>query len=284
MPLGAHVGFKAPDYLVGSVKEALSYQADALMLYTGPPQNTKRLPINQTLVEQGLLLWSQAGYQPENIVVHAAYLINLGNLENPATVALGKQLLIDELKRCAQLQAKYLVLHPGASISGDGTASRQLMIAQALNEVLSIVSNDVIIVLEGMAGKGSEAVYQFEHLAEIYHQITDQHRIGVCLDTCHMHDAGYDVSDIDQWYQEYTKVLPINTLKVMHINDSKNQQGARKDRHENIGQGMIGLDTLARIVHDQRFASVIKILETPYVDDQPIYGQEIKLLRDYKNN
>jgi deoxyribonuclease IV len=280
MPLGAHVGFKAPNYLVGSVQEALSYGADALMIYTGPPQSTKRIPIDDQLVKQGLALWEEAGCLREHIVIHAAYLINLGNLENSATVDLGKQLLIDELKRCQQLHCKYLVLHPGASINGDQIASRSL-IANSINEVLAQVNNEVIICLEGMAGKGSEVAYQFEHLAEIIEQINQSSRIGVCLDTCHLHDAGYDLSN-DDWYIEFCKFIDPCRLKVFHINDSKNPMGAHKDRHENLGHGMIELTYLANIVNDQRFVDVIKILETPYVDDQPIYGKEILLLREFK--
>ncbi len=281
--LGCHVGMKAPRYFLGSVEEALSYGADACMLYTGAPQNSKRKKIEDLRIEEARRLYESAGWQSFQVVVHAPYIINLANSLKPDTAFFGRDFLKEELRRTAALGSKYLVLHPGCHLKA-GTETGIDWIVEGLNDVLDQDESDVIICLEGMAGKGSEIGRTFEELAAIISKIHQQNRIGVCLDTCHLNDAGYDVSSFNDLMDEFSQIVGLDRLKVFHINDSKNPCGSHKDRHENIGKGTIGFEALARIVHDPRLENVIKILETPYIDDKPPYKEEISALRAWSEH
>ncbi len=152
-------------------------------------------------------------------------------------------------------------------------------IVKGLDEVFSQDDSDIVIALETMAGKGTEVGSTFQEIRTIIDRCSFPERLGVCLDTCHIHDAGYDVANFDAILDEFDQVIGLSRLKVLHINDSKNIRGARKDRHENIGKGEIGLDALAYVVHHPRLESIVKILETPYIDDKAPYKEEIDLLR-----
>lgn len=276
--LGCHVSLKAPRYFLGSIEDALSYQADACMVYTGAPQNSKRKDLADLRLEEGLSLLDYAGWNPSQVVVHAPYIINLANSLNPDTAFFGRTFLKEELRRTQALQAKYLVLHPGSHLKAGVEVGIQWII-EGLDEVLEDDSSDVMILLESMAGKGSEIGRTFEELAAILQGVRYSNRLGVCLDTCHMHDAGYDLTDFERLLDEFDRLIGLEKLKVIHINDSKNSQGAHKDRHENIGQGYLGFETLVAIVHNPRLENVIKILETPFIEGKPPYAQEIAALR-----
>lgn len=152
-------------------------------------------------------------------------------------------------------------------------------IVKGLDEVFSQDDSDIVIALETMAGKGTEVGSTFQEIRTIIDRCSFPERLGVCLDTCHIHDAGYDVANFDAILDEFDQVIGLSRLKVLHINDSKNIRGARKDRHENIGKGEIGLDALAYVVHHPRLEYIVKILETPYIDDKAPYKEEIDLLR-----
>ncbi|HUP80456.1 MAG TPA: deoxyribonuclease IV, partial [Pirellula sp.] len=192
--------------------------------------------------------------------------------------------LTQELKRAEALQvARHVVLHPGAHV-GAGEEVGLARIIEGLNEVLT-GDEKVKIALETMAGKGSELGKTFEELATIIDGVTHNDRLSVCFDTCHVHDAGYDiVGDLDGVIEQFDRIIGLDRLGVIHVNDSKNVRGARKDRHENIGYGEIGFDTLDRIIRHEAFAHLPKILETPYI---PIsektkvapYKQEIEMFR-----
>ncbi len=275
---GCHVGMKAPRYFLGSIEEALSYGADACMIYTGAPQNSKRKPVEELRIEEGKALLKEAGWDPMQVVVHAPYIINLANMVKPDTAYFGREFLSEELRRTQAIGAKYLILHPGSHLK-QGADEGIAWIVEGLNQVLDADSTQVMILLESMAGKGSEIGCSFEELRKIIDGVHKNERIGVCLDTCHLHDAGYDLGDFDTVMKEFDDVVGLDRLHVLHVNDSKNVRGARKDRHENIGKGEIGLDVLGAIVHDPRFENVIKILETPYFDDKPPYKEELALLR-----
>lgn len=281
MILGCHVSMKAPAYLEGSVKEALSYGATALMAYTGAPQNSRRTPMDRLKIPEARALLEENGIPLEHLVIHAPYIINLGNSVVPEKAEFAREFLADELKRVQEIGCRYLVLHPGAHMKAGEEAGIE-WIVRGLNEVLDPDPGQVIVCLETMAGKGTEVGCSFEQLHQIIQGIHRQERIGVCLDTCHIHDAGYDVADVDGWIGEFDRIIGLQYLKVLHINDSKNVRGARKDRHENLGKGEIGFETLARIVHDSRFEKIPKILETPWVDDKPPYKEEIAALRAWK--
>lgn len=273
---------KAPDYFLGAVREALSYNANALMLYTGAPQNSKRKPVEELKIKEGQELLKEAGWDLKQVIVHAPYIINLANSVKPETAGFGVEFLQEELKRAAAIGSKIVVLHPGSHLKA-GAETGIDWIARGLNEVLANDDTDVLIALEGMAGKGSEIGYTFEELEAIIEKVDKDERIGVCLDTCHLNDAGYDVSDIDALLDDFDRIVGLDRLAVFHINDSKNVRGARKDRHENLGKGNIGFEALARVVHHPKLDNIVKILETPYVDDLPPYKEEIEQLRSWKS-
>ncbi len=274
--LGSHVSMAKPDYLLGSVKEALSYNANALMVYTGAPQNSFRAPVEELKIAEATSLWRENGYRMDDVIIHAPYIINIANTVNPDTFSMGKEVLRNELIRSRAIGAKYLVLHPGSSLK-DTLENGINKVVEALNEVLEEGFN-VTVCLETMAGKGSEIGYRFEHLAEIIRRVN--YPLGVCFDTCHTWDSGYDLNDFDKVLKEFDEVIGLEKLHVLHINDSKNELGARKDRHANIGEGYIGFETLSKVVHHPLLKSKTKILETPYIDGLPPYKDEIERLRN----
>lgn len=218
-----------------------------------------------------------------DIVVHAPYIINIGNAVKPETFELGVDFLRREIERTDALGAKQIVLHPGAHV-GEGSEVGIKKIIEGLNEVLTKEQN-VQIALETMAGKGSECGKTFEELAQIIDGVTLNEKLSVCFDTCHTHDAGYDiVNDFDGVMNQFDKIVGMDRIKVFHINDSKNVTGAAKDRHENIGFGHIGFDALSYIVHHDQFKDIPKILETPYVgtdknNKKPPYQLEIEMIK-----
>lgn len=283
LKIGSHVGMKGKDMFLGSAKEAASYSANAFMIFTGAPQNTKRKPIEELNIEQGL------AYMEENdileAIVHAPYIINLGNSINNETFSLAIDFLSMDIQRTEALKSKVLVLHPGAHV-GAGADVGIDQIAKGLNEILDKNTN-CTIALETMAGKGSEIGRSFEELAAIFDKVIHNDKLSVCLDTCHMHDAGYDIiHDFDGCIEQLDRLIGKEKVAVLHINDSKNPCGASKDRHTNIGHGYIGFEALHRIVHHPDFADVPKILETPYRPSDedatklvPPYKEEILMLR-----
>lgn len=281
--IGSHVGMNSPDMFLGSAKEAVSYDANTLMLYTGAPQNTKRKALSELNISEG---WDYLhAHGIDQIVIHAPYIINLANTLKPETYQLAVDFLTLELKRSAAMGAHILILHPGAHVGAGIEAGTRSMI-KGLNEVFDACP-DCTIALETMAGKGSEIGRTFEELAAIYDGVTKNDRLRICFDTCHVHDAGYDiVHDFDGVMEQFDKLLGKDQIAVFHINDSKNERGSHKDRHANIGEGFIGYDTLRSIVHHPDFASIPKILETPYRTDPenpknslPPYKEEIAMLR-----
>lgn len=286
MILGSHVSMSGKKMLLASSEEALSYGANTCMIYTGAPQNTRRKAIEELNIEAGLAHMKENGI--ENIIVHAPYIINIGNTDKPATFRLGVDFLRSEIERTHAIGARQIVLHPGAHV-GAGAEAGIKKIIEGLNEVLE-KEQEVQIALETMAGKGTECGRSFEELAMIIDGVTHNDKLSVCFDTCHTHDAGYDiVNDFDGVLNEFDKIIGVDRIKVFHINDSKNERGARKDRHENIGFGHIGFEALHYIVHHPQFKDIPKILETPYVgedknDKRAPYKHEIEMLKASKFN
>jgi len=278
--IGSHVGVSADrKMLVGAVEEALSYGATTFMFYTGAPQNTIRVPIDRFYVNEAVALMTAHGIRLEDVVVHAPYIINLGNRVKPETFELAVSFLQKELERVEKIGCRYVVLHPGSHV-GEGDEAGLEQVVKGLDLVLAQnLSPSVKILLETMSGKGSEVGYRFEHIAYIRSHVQHPERLGVCLDTCHIHDAGYDiVNDLDGVLHEFDRIVGLEHLHVIHVNDSKNVRGARKDRHENIGYGYIGFDTLHRVIHHPLLANKPKILETPYVGEHAPYKDEIQWL------
>ncbi|MDE3839631.1 deoxyribonuclease IV [Bacillus methanolicus] len=282
LKIGSHVSMSGKKMLLAASEEAVSYGANTFMIYTGAPQNTRRKKIEDLNIEAGRKHMEEHGI--EEIIVHAPYIINIGNAVNPDTFELGVNFLRSEIERTEAIGAKQIVLHPGAHV-GEGVEVGIKKIVEGLNEVLTGKEN-VQIALETMAGKGSECGKSFEELAMIIDGVTYSDKLSVCFDTCHTHDAGYNiVDDFDGVLEEFDKIIGLDRLKVLHINDSKNEKGMRKDRHENIGFGHIGFKALNYIVHHPQLKEIPKILETPYVGEdknnkKPPYKHEIEMLRN----
>jgi deoxyribonuclease-4 len=232
------------------------------MFYTGAPQNTRRKEISELNIDPAWAYMKDHGI--DEIVVHAPYIINLGNAVKPETFELAVDFLRLEIERTEACKSKTLILHPGSHV-GEGTDIGIQQVIKGLNEVLTADTN-VNIALETMSGKGSELGRTFEELARIYDGVKYNDKLRVCFDTCHTHDSGYDIiHDFDGVIEKFDKVLGKDQIAVFHINDSKNICGASKDRHANLGFGEIGFDALSYIVHHPDFTDVPKILETPYV-------------------
>ena len=279
--IGSHVSMSAPKYYLGSVEEAISYGANTLMFYTGAPQNAFRSPLEKLKIEEGRALLKEHNFDENKIVVHAPYIINIANQLNKANYDMAKSVLLNEVKRTAGFGAKLLVLHPGSHVN-TGVENGVDSIIKALDWVLSQDGTDVKIALETMAGKGSEMGTSFEQMQEIISKCKYPERVGICLDTCHISDNNYDVSKFDDILDNIENTIGLDKLYVIHVNDSKNPIGAHKDRHENLGYGEIGFDSLNAVVHNERVSEVPKILETPYVDEKPPYKIEIEMLRNSK--
>ena len=275
--IGSHVSFKSNDQLIGSVKEALSYNANTFMFYTGAPQNTMRVPIDKNKTLEALDLMNKNGIDINNVVVHAPYIINLAN---PKNYDFNVNFLKQEIKRVEAIGVTKLVLHPGSHV-GLGVDEGIKYIVNALNDSLEPDDN-VIVCLETMAGKGSEVGVSFDELKRIIDGVNLKNKIGVCMDTCHLNDAGYDISDFDKILDDFDKTIGLSYLKVIHINDSKNPMGSHKDRHENIGVGTIGFDNLINVIYNKRLDGIPKILETPYIGDKAPYKEEIECIRNKK--
>lgn len=277
--IGSHVGFNKNNQLLGSLDEALSYNANTFMFYTGAPQNTMRYAIDDKLTSEAYEKMRDNNILLDKIIVHAPYIINLANPDldkHNFAISFLKQ----EISRCEKLGIKNMVLHPGSHV-GVGIEEGIKLIIDGLNKVLE---NDksVCILIETMAGKGSEVGSSFEEIKKIIDGVEKKDLIGVCMDTCHIHDAGYDLNDFDKVLDEFDSLVGLENVKCLHINDSKNVCGARKDRHENLGKGYIGLDNLIKIIYNKRLDNIPKILETPYINEKAPYKEEIALIREYE--
>lgn len=278
--IGSHVSMSGTKMLLGAAEQAASFGENVMMIYTGAPQNTVRKPLEKLNIEAGRAY--MAAHNIDEVVVHAPYIINIANTVRPEIFALGVAFLRKEIDRAQAIGARQIVLHPGSHV-GAGPEAGIRKIIEGLNEVLD--SEDTAqIALETMAGKGSECGFRFEQLAEIIDGVELNDRLSVCFDTCHTHDAGYDIAgDFDGVLKEFDHVIGLNRIRVVHVNDSKNPLGSRKDRHANIGLGDIGFDALNAVVHHPLLESVPKILETPYVGEDkkhrlPPYKFEIDML------
>jgi len=272
--------------LFGSVQEAISYGANAFMIYTGAPQNTFRKKTEDMQIERMHEVMKENGLSLEDVIVHAPYIVNLAQ-PDPLKRQFAVDFLTNEVKITTAIGAKTIVLHPGAHVGG-GIDQGIRLIAEGINKILeNTKGSPVIIALETMAGKGTEVGSRFEEIRTLIDLCEDSSRIGVCLDTCHINDAGYDiVTRYDEVMAEFDAIIGFDRLKVIHVNDSKNDLGARKDRHANLGFGKLGFETLIRFFYDPRFEAIPKILETPYVEDltnpteeYPPYLHEIRMIK-----
>ncbi len=275
MIIGSHVDYKKDSGLYGSVLKSLGFGSTTFMFYVGAPQNTKRCEVDLELTKKGWELMKENNIDINNVIVHAPYIINMANKTN---FDFNVEFLNSEIKRVKELGITKMVIHPGSHV-GQGIEVGIKNIIDVLNEC---DFNGVEILLETMAGKGSEVGSNFSELKQIIDGVNK--KLYVCLDTCHLNDAGYDVSNFNELLNEFDKVIGLDYIKCVHINDSKNIIGSRKDRHENIGYGTIGFDNMIKIIYNDKLKDVPKILETPYINDLPPYKEEIESILNKKFN
>ena len=276
--IGSHVSFKSSEQLLGSVKEAISYNSTCFMFYTGAPQNTKRCKLDYGLTLKAVNLLHENNISLKNLVIHAPYIINLANNLNKDKYLFSINFLSEEINRANMLGIKRVVLHPGCftSLSLDDGINN---IINALNLVIK-PNLDVSICLETMAGKGTEVGFKLEHIKKIIDGVKYNDKLKVCLDTCHLNDAGYDMSNFDKFLDDFDNIIGIEKIGCVHVNDSLNVLSSKKDRHANIGYGTIGFDSLIKIIYNDRLENVPKILETPYINKSyPPYKFEIEMIR-----
>ena len=235
--------------------------------------------IRDELTMEAYNLMKDNGIELANIIVHAPYIVNLANSKN---FDFSVSFLINEVERCSMLGCKYLVLHPGSSVG----LMKDIAIKNIIDGLNLILNNNynVTILLETMAGKGSEIGSSFEEINTIITGVKFKDKIGVCLDTCHINDAGYDISNFDNVLNEFNNIIGLNYLKCIHINDSINIKGSHKDRHANLGYGTFGFSKLINVIYNKRLSHVPFILESPYVnrntkDEYPPYKYEIEMIR-----
>ena len=289
MIIGSHVSF-GKEQLLGSVKEAISYNANAFMFYTGAPQNTIRKPIDNKLLTQAINLMKENNILIENVICHAPYIVNLANRNDASKWDFSINFLKNEINRCEEMGVKYIVVHPGSAV-GISREEGLNNIVDALNIIIT-KEDECMILLETMAGKGNELGRSLEEIKYMIDNINLKDKIGVCLDTCHLNDAGYDMSDFDLYLDQFDELIGLDKLKCIHVNDSKNDMNTHKDRHANIGYGTIGFENMLNIIYNERIKDIPKMLETPYVGkdmedknrDYPPYRFEIEMIRNKKFN
>ena len=281
MIIGSHVSFKS-EGLLDSVKEAISYNANTFMFYTGAPQNSIRKPINKDNTVKAHNLMVENNIDINNVICHAPYIINLANNLKEEAYQFSISFLKQEIKRCEELGVRYIVVHPGSSLSIERNIALK-NISNALNDILDENTN-VTILLETMAGKGTECGVNIDELKYIIDNVIYQKKVGVCLDTCHLNDSGININEFDSYLDNFNKIIGINKIGCIHINDSQNDIGSHKDRHANIGYGTIGFDALNKVVHNEILKDVPKILETPYIEDMPPYRFEIEMFKSNRFN
>ena len=282
--IGSHVSNNGLKMMIGSVEETIENNANCMMLYLGAPQNTFRKPLKDQNAKEALALAKEHGISRDDIIVHAPYIVNLANPDYEKR-QYAISFLTKELEMVAECGLKYMVLHPGAHMK-EGSNQGVRYIAEGINEILSSPKTlDTVILLETMAGKGTEVGRTFEEIKGIIDLVYDKSRVMVCLDTCHINDAGYDLVDnYDGVFKSFDEIIGLDKIKAIHLNDSKNPLDSHKDRHENIGFGEIGFTALHKVLIDPRFENVPKILETPYIEKSKLvslspYKKEIAMLK-----
>ena len=275
--IGSHVSFRDKQ-LLGSVEEAISYGSNTFMIYTGAPQNSRRRSIDDNLTLQAYNLIKENDVRLDKVVCHAPYIINLANDINPAKYEFSISFLKNEIDRTMALGIKYLIIHPGSAVKVPRDKAIKNII-NGLNQALNKEDN-ITILLETMSGKGTELGINLSELKTIYDGVILKEKIGVCIDTCHLNDSGVDINFFDKYLDEFDEVLGIDKIKCVHVNDSKNELGVSKDRHENLGFGTIGFDALLSVIYNERLKDVPKILETPYLEDIPPYKHEIEMIKN----
>ena len=281
MIIGSHVNFGSKQ-LLGSAEMAVSFGANTFMFYTGAPQNTVRKDIDETLTKEAKEYMEHHGIDINNVICHAPYIINLANKEKEDSWNFSISFLKNEINRITQMGINYIVVHPGNALKLDRMEALH-NIAEAINNIITPETKPMIL-LETMAGKGSECGINMYELKEILDNIDLKDKVGICLDTCHLNDSGIDISKFDEYLKEFDNYIGLEKVKCIHVNDSKNVMGSHKDRHANLGYGTIGFDNLINVIYNPKLKDVPKILETPWIGEYPPYKLEIDMIKNKKFN
>lgn len=281
MIIGSHVNFGS-EQLLGSAKQAVSFGANTFMFYTGAPQNTIRKDIKDDLTDEAIKYMKENNIDINNVICHAPYIINLANKEKEDSWNFSISFLKNEINRITKMGINYIVVHPGNALKIDRMEALN-NIAEAINNIITIDTKPMIL-LETMAGKGTECGINIYEINEILNKVNLKEKVGVCLDTCHLNDSGIDISKFDEYLNEFDEKIGIEKIKCVHVNDSKNEIGTHKDRHANLGYGTIGFENLINVIYNTRLKSVPKILETPWIGEYPPYKIEIDMIKSKKFN
>ena len=288
LKIGSHVSF-GKEQLLTSVKEAVSYNANTFMFYTGAPTNTIRKDIDVKNIDEARKMMEENGIDINDVICHAPYIVNLGSNTDLDKYNFSIDFIRNELKRCDAMGITKMVLHPGNATGGITKEEGLTNIVNAINKILDGTTKCKIL-LETMAGKGSECGSNIEEMAFMITNIDKKDQIGVCLDTCHLSDSGVDLTNFDTYLDTFQEKIGLEYIECIHVNDSKNSQGTKKDRHANFGDGYIGSSTLLNIINNPRLQNKPFILETPYIGDTddskeriyPPYKFEIEMIRNNK--
>lgn len=281
MIIGSHVSF-GKDQLLASARSAVSYGANTFMFYTGAPQNTIRAELKKDITQKAWEYMKENNIDINNVICHAPYIINLANKEKIESWNFSISFLKNEIKRITEMGVSFIVIHPGNALKLDREEALS-NIAEALNYIIDIDTKPMIL-LETMAGKGSECGINIYELKEILSKVNLKEHVGICLDTCHLNDSGVDIAKFDEYLDDFDKEIGLDKVKCIHVNDSKNVVGSHKDRHANIGFGTIGFDNLINVLYNPKLKDVPKILETPYIGDYPPYKFEIAMIKNKQFN
>lgn len=281
MIIGSHVNFGS-EQLLGSAKQAVSFGANTFMFYTGAPQNTIRKDIKDDLTDEAVKYMKEKNIDINNVICHAPYIINLANKEKEDSWNFSISFLKNEINRITKMGINYIVVHPGNALKIDRMEALN-NIAEAINNIITIDTKPMIL-LETMAGKGTECGINIYEINEILNKVNLKEKVGVCLDTCHLNDSGIDISKFDEYLNEFDEKIGIEKIKCVHVNDSKNEIGTHKDRHANLGYGTIGFENLINVIYTTRLKNVPKILETPWIGEYPPYKIEIDMIKSKKFN
>lgn len=276
---GAHVSTAGGVYNAPGRGEELG--CDAIQIFTKNQMQWAAKPIPEEDAQKFKEAFKSS--RPEHVMTHDSYLINLGSKEDDK-LEKSRAAFLDEIQRCDQLDIPYLIFHPG-SHTGAGERYALDTIAESLNWAHE-ESKDahVLSLLEIAAGQGTNVGYTYEHLIDIIENVEDKTRVGVCMDTAHMFAAGYDIrtkSAYEATWKEFENVIGLRWLKAFHINDSKKEFGSKVDRHDNLGEGLIGLDAFKMLLNDERFDGIPMVLETPGGDKW--FKKNLKIMRELAN-
>ena len=274
--IGAHVS--ASGGVENAPLNAAAIGANAFALFTKNQRQWVSAPLTAKSIELFKENCRKGGFLPEYILPHDSYLINLGNPDEEA-IQKSRAAFLDEMRRCEQLGLKMLNFHPGSHLN-------KISVEQCLDEIAANINlalsktEGVAAVIENTAGQGSNVGNKFEEIRYIIDRIDDKSRVGVCIDTCHTYSAGYDiVGDYDGVFAEFDRVIGLEYLRAVHLNDTKKPLASRVDRHETLGDGLLGIDFFKKLMKDSRFDNIPIILETP---DESRWAEEISLLRGFE--